>query len=523
MMSALTLLSRCTGFVRTWAMAFALGNTVLAAGYSLANNLPNMIYELVAGGFLSAAFLPIYMATRAKRSEEEANAYACSLLSIVVVALGAIALVASIFAPQVIATQSLFSSSSHETVQLATWFFRFFAFQIVFYGMSAVFQGLLNAQREFFWPAISSVFMNIVTIATFFGYPFVAAAGTAAGITWLGCGTTLSIAVMAAVQIPALVRTGFRFRFNLRLQTDGLRETVSLALPAIACTAINLVAISLMNSCALHVAENGPSSVSYAWMWYQFPYGVLGVALSTALFTEMSDATARSDWEGFKGHFLSGLSLTWVLIIPLALTVGLAAPQLIGLYTAGSFTADNVGTIAGLLRCWCVALPLYAGYMFVYRAYSSMKDLRTVAACNFVLTFVQVGLYVLLTGAAGESAASGLNLGLRGLAVADTVFYALMLAALLVILRRRVGGLQVKALAGTLLRVLAACALTAAAMLPWSGFVTRLFAETTMLTSFLQLAAIGAPTLVLSFALATLFGVNELRKLANALASRLRR
>ena len=81
-MSALILVSRITGFIRTWAMAFALGNTFLAASYSLANNLPNMIYELVAGGVLSTAFLPIYMQQRNAHSREAANDYVSNLLSI---------------------------------------------------------------------------------------------------------------------------------------------------------------------------------------------------------------------------------------------------------------------------------------------------------------------------------------------------------------------------------------------------------------------------------------------------------
>ena len=179
MMSAATLVSRLTGFIRTWAMAFALGNTFLAASYSLANNLPNMIYELVAGGVLSTAFLPIYLQQRNMRSRKEANKYASNLLSVTIVLLGVISLLASIFAPQVMVTQSLFSSASNETVEAAIWLFRFFAFQIVFYGISAVFGGLLNAERRYFWPAVSSIFMNIISIITFFGYPFVSELGYA--------------------------------------------------------------------------------------------------------------------------------------------------------------------------------------------------------------------------------------------------------------------------------------------------------------------------------------------------------
>ena len=59
-MSAATMLSKLTGFFRTWAMAFALGNTVLASSYQIAFNVPNMLYELVAGGILTTAFLPVY-------------------------------------------------------------------------------------------------------------------------------------------------------------------------------------------------------------------------------------------------------------------------------------------------------------------------------------------------------------------------------------------------------------------------------------------------------------------------------
>ena len=143
-------------------MAFALGNTVLAASFSLANNLPNMIYELVAGGVLSTAFLPIYLQQRNMRSRDEGNRYASNLLSLALIFLGVIALLASIFSPQVMLTQTLFSSSSSETVENAVWLFRFFAFQIIFYGVSAIFGGLLNAEREYFWPAISSVFMNLI-------------------------------------------------------------------------------------------------------------------------------------------------------------------------------------------------------------------------------------------------------------------------------------------------------------------------------------------------------------------------
>lgn len=521
MMSGLTLASRVTGFIRTWAMAFALGNTILAASFSLANNLPNMIYELVAGGVLSTAFLPIYMQQRNMHSLEQGNRYASNLLSIAVVFLGVIALLASIFAPQVMVTQSLFSSASSETVENAIWLFRFFAFQVVFYGMSAIFGGLLNAEREFFWPAVSSIFMNVVIIATFFAYPFVSAGSGQAGLLLLALGTTASIAIMACVQIPALVRCGFRFRFLIDLQDEGLHETIRLALPAIACTAINLVSLSFMNSCALNVASNGPASVSYAWMWYQFPYGVLGVALSTALFTEMSDCMSRDDVAGFKRHLNMGLRTTWLLIVPMAVMLFVCADALIGLYAAGKFTAADIGPIADLLRGWAFALPLYASYMFLYRAYSSLKDLKTIALCNLALTVVQVLLYMVFTGVIAIPGVS--SLGLVGIACGDIVFYALMNLVLQLIMRARVGGFGLRGLVLATLKVIVASLVggAVAALTYWG--MSQILEVTNVLGSFVMLLVVGVIGLAAIFACCRLLGVREVTTAVSRLASRLKR
>ncbi|MDO4502453.1 MAG: murein biosynthesis integral membrane protein MurJ [Coriobacteriia bacterium] len=516
-MSACTLASRATGFIRTWAMAFALGNTVLAAGFSLANNLPNMIYELVAGGVLSTAFLPIYLQQLNNRGREDANRYASNLFSLTVIVLGVIALAASIFAPQVMVTQSLFSNASDVTVEHAVWFFRFFAFQIVFYGISAIIGGILNAEREYFWPAISSIFMNIITIATFLIYRLCFDMDDPAGLVLLGVGVTASIAVMAFVQVPALMKTGFRFRFVLLPKGDGLRETLRLAVPAIATTAINLVGLSFMNSCALNVSDTGPASVNYAWMWYMFPYGVLGVALSTALFTEMGEATAQDDWARFKRTLVGGLRLTLVLIIPMAAMVFACANQLVGLYSAGRFTPADIAPIAGLLKVWAINLPLYAGYMFVYRAYSAMKDMKTVAICNAILTVGQVTLYMTFTGVL----IPGFSLGLQGLALADICFYTVMLLTLLAILHKRMSSLGLRDLGLPVLKMFDASMLGGAAACMTGLLLECWMPVSSTFNALFQLVLMGCVGLGVIFGLAKVLKVEEITSVIGAVARKL--
>lgn len=523
MMSALILFSRVTGFIRTWAMAFALGNSLLAASFSLANNLPNMIYELVAGGVLSTAFLPIYLQQRNRRSRDAANEYASNLLSLALVVLGVIAVLASIFAPQVILTQSLFSSADNGTVQNAVWLFRFFAFQILFYGINAVFSGLLNAERSYFWPSICSVFMNVISILMFFGYPFVSQAGDTAGLLWLGIGTTLSVAVMAFVQVPALRKCGFKFRFRIDIHGEGLRETVRLALPAIACTAINLVSLSFANSVALDIADNGPASVNYAKMWYMFPYGVLGVALSTALFTEMSDAMAHKDYAGFKRHLNFGLRTTWLLIIPMAVMLFICASELIGLYAAGRFTANDIAPVAQLLRAWAITLPLYAGYMYVYRAFSSLKDLKTVALCNLVLTVVQVLIYMVAGGVINLPALPSINIGLPALALGDAVFYGLMICILLFVLRSRIGSFDFSHLAISTAKVSIASFLGGVVAYFVEAGMSQIIDITAIGGAFVALVVTGVIGLAAIVVFCRILRVDEITRILGKVLGRLKR
>ncbi|MDR0347064.1 MAG: hypothetical protein LBH56_01645, partial [Coriobacteriales bacterium] len=230
-MSAATLLSRATGFVKTWAMAFALGNTILTSAYTIANNLPNMLFELFAGGVLTTAFLPIYLAQLEKHGRKNAASYASNLLSIGAIVLGAIALLATIFAPQVVFTQSFLKSDDFDA-QSAIFFFRFFAIQVLFYGVGAIINGLLNAHRNFLWPALGPVFNNIVVIITFFGYPFIRNFSEVGAMAWLAIGTTLGVVALFVVQIPALAKLKIPLRFHVNFKDPALKDTLKMALPA---------------------------------------------------------------------------------------------------------------------------------------------------------------------------------------------------------------------------------------------------------------------------------------------------
>lgn len=436
-MSIATTLSRVTGFVRMWATGFALGVTTVASSYYTANNIPNMIFEFVAGGILSSLFIPTFMQVKAERGEDASWKFASHVFNLSVVALGIVAAVGTLLPQPFILTQTFrMTGGNAEAVRhSAEFFFRFFAIQVVVYGGGMVVQGLLNAQRKYLWTALGPVFNNIVVILTMFAYALLVGRNERLALIVLAVGTTVGVVTMFAVMIPDLVRGNIRYTPELGLHDPAVRKMLKLAVPTLVYVATNLVAVSFRNASAFAVAPNGPSVLMYAWTFFQLPYGILAVALATAVFTELSEAAGRKDDAQLKSHFSRGLQTTVVLILPAAaLLIALAEP-LISLYRAGAFRAEDVPQVASALRFWAVGLTFFASMMFVLRTFYSMRDTRTPMLANLALTPVQIGLYVVLTtGVAGWK-----GLGINGVPLADGVFYVLLFITLAILLRRRIG------------------------------------------------------------------------------------
>ncbi len=499
-MSMATLLSRLTGFVRTWAMAFALGNTLLSSAYQVANNMPNMLYELVAGGILTTSFLPIYVSQLKTRGKDGAGDYAGNLLGLGLIVLGLVALLATIFAPQVVFTQTFMSSS--EDTEMAVFFFRFFAVQVVFYGVGAIISGILNSHKDFLWPALGPVFNNIVVIATMFAYVFINPMNPGLARIILAVGTTLGVAVMMAVQIPALVKLKIPVKIHIDLHDPMIKETLRLALPATVFVVINLIVVSVRNAFSLGVVPNGPSTLSYAWLWYQFPYGVLAVALSTAMLTEMSGAAAVKDWPLFRRNVRSGLSGTMYLIIPMAILMFCLAYPLTALYHAGQFNEQDVLAVTQVLQCWLISLPFYAGYMYLYRSFSAMKDLGLITWIDGTGRIVQAAMYAIFTMGIGGWE----GIGLVGIPVSDTIFYVAMFFILCLVMRKKVGSYGLGKVFFTAIRSTIASLVAAAVITP---LLVLFPSRGTILGALLAIVVLGIVGLAIFYGISKLLKVPE--------------
>lgn len=510
--SICTIVSRITGFIRTWAMAFALGASLLSSSYQVANNLPNMLYELVVGGMLVTAFLPVYVSTKKKLGKAGSNEYASNLLTIVIVFLGILSVLCMAFPGVAIYTQSFFSNQGN--MSLATFFFQFFAIQIVFYGASAIVSGLLNANHDYLWSSIAPVANNVIVIATFIAYAVVAPENPNLALYLIAIGNPLGVFVQMVIQVPALARYGIRLRPRINFHDPYLRETIGIGLPAVAVMITSTIAVSVQNAASLVFTDAGPSVLLYARLWFTLPYSFLVIPITTTMFTELSEMEAEGDAEGVKRGIVTGTNQILFFTVPFALYLVAFAYPLVSLLHVGAFTMDSVAIIASYLSVLAFALPFYGINTYLQKIFSSLRKMGVFALVNLFAVIVQVAITV------GGAALVSYGVPISSIALGEAVFNALADVCLFVYLRRRLGafglGSTARAFASALLLGLLGAAAGYGVVWALESFVAPLSGS--LLHSFAYVIAGGLVSLVITYGLALKLRVPESAMLSNIMA-----
>ncbi len=443
MMSVLVIISRLTGFARTWAQSIAVGTTVLASCYAIANTLPDQLYELVGAGMLTTAFLPVYMSIKKKIGKEGANAYTSNLLSIVVMATLLTSILGIVFAGQVIYTQS-FSANVEFDSELAIYFFRFFAIEIVLYSFSTIFSGVLNAERSYFWPMAAPIFNNFITTASFIAYALLAPVNPSLGLLILAFGNPLGVLVQVLVQIPSLEKNGIRLRLRINFHDPALRDTLKIGAPALIVVIANFITVSVQNSSQLSVSAAGGAISNYARLWYTLPYAILTVPLTTALFTELSDNWAKKNIAAFKRDLTQGICQILLFTVPFMLYLIVFSVPLISIISSRQFEAEDILLTAEFLSGLSLALPLYGVGMYLQKVCSAMRRMTLYAVAATLGSGVQVALLIFGTP----------HFGLGFVAATSAIFNVIIDIVMLLALRRRLGHIGLVSMAFAFVRSL---------------------------------------------------------------------
>lgn len=390
-MAAGTLVSRLTGFVRSLVITGALGAALLGDAYTIALTLPTMIYILTVGGGLNSVFVP-QLVRAMKNDEDGGEAYANRLLTLVMVALGAIVVLAVFGAPLLIEAMSPTIANNASANNVAVTFARYCLPTIFFMGVHVVMGQILNARGKFGAMMWTPVLNNIVIIFTF-GL-FIWVYGTSAesqmtvrtippeGVRLLAIGTLLGLVVQALAMIPYLRETGFRFRPRFDWKGQGLGKTVKLAkwtvLFVLANQAGVIVVTQLSTAAGAASGKDGAGFLAYtnAQLIWGMPQAIITVSVMAALLPRISRAAHDDDPGAVRDDISQGLRNSAVAIVPVAFAfLALGVPMCTLLYaSAGTEAARSMGFI---LMAFGLGLIPYSVQYVVLRGFYAYEDTRT--------------------------------------------------------------------------------------------------------------------------------------------------
>ena len=415
-----TFCSRILGFIRDITLANLFGANAAADAFYIAYRIPNLLRELFAEGSMSSAFIPIFTEYHSTRSKQEtwelASAAFTTLLTIVTV----VTLLGVLAAPTLV---WLLAPGLHDdTAQLATTTLltQIMFPYLIFVSLAALAMGILNALRSFAIPALAPVFFNVcvivfaLAISTWFEQPILA---VALGIVVGGLAQFL-------MQLPGLHKKGFLFSWYFHPTHPGVKRMGVLLIPTLlglAVTQINLTISTILAS----YFEGGPTYLFYAMRLIQFPLGIFGVAMATAILPSLSTHAAKGAHDELRATVNFGLRMVFFIILPSMVGLMLLRTPIIHLFFEhGAFSAlDTVGTASALLG-FSVGLWAFASYRILAMAFYSLQDTRTPATVAIVSVGINIGLSLWLMT---PLAHTGLALAAGLAAIAHAIILATIL------------------------------------------------------------------------------------------------
>jgi len=499
-----SLASRLVGMLRDRLLASTFGAGDMLDAYYAAFRLPDLFYQLIVLGALSAGFIPVFAEYLERRGHDEAWKLAekvfSTILVILVLACGALALTSSFFVPQTV------PGFTGEKLALTVTLTRILLISTVTLGLSAVMGGVLQATRRFVAFSLAPVLYNIGIII---GIIFLAPKFGVMGVAWgVAIGAFLHFIVQAVVAVPM----GFQRLRWPSFSDPGVRRILTLMIPRITGLAASQINLVILLGFASTLESGSVAVFNLANNLQYVPIGLIGISFAVAAFPTFSQLAANKDLENFKASFLATTRKILFLVIPATVLMLLLRIQIIRI-VLGSGQFDWSATIrtADVLSIFVLSLAAQSMIPLLARAFYALQDTKTPLYIALVALAVNATLAYFLRQ----------QIGIAGLAVAFTVDSFIQAGLLWLFLRKRFGHLAGKELGISISKtILASIALFG------FGWLARQYVGTIFpLRTFWQVALQAGAAIVVGGSafcgLALLLGVQEFSEFIQAAKSKI--
>ncbi len=437
-----SLLSRLLGFLRDRFLAGRFGAGDLLDAYYAAFRIPDLVYNLLVLGTLSAGFVPIFISLWSKEKKDEENEQTAwrfvnnvlNFLSLSLLFLGIIGFLAAPFLVKLITPG--FSGQKLETTINLT---RIFFLSPLILGISAVVGGVLQARQRFLFYSLSSIFYNlgiilgILFLSSFFG------------IYGVAFGVILGALAHLLVQCPAFYRLGFRYQWVFDIKNEGVKRLLKLTIPRVLTLATSQLNFLVLTALGSNLAAGSLAIFNLAYNIWTFPLGIFAASLATAIFPSFAKAVAEINWTDFHKNFSAACRQLVFLIVPISVFFWVLRHPLIQIILGtGKFSLEDVLTTGEVLKFLIFGLLAESIILLLVRGFFALEDTKTPFFLSFFSSVLRIGGAWYLSG----------FLGVSGLALGYSLGSIFQMVGLWIFLDRKTAGLKNKEIFITFLKIL---------------------------------------------------------------------
>lgn len=413
----------------------AFGTGMENEAFWAANRVSEVLFNLVAGGALASAFIPTFSSFLARKQKENAWKLASAIINLVFLIISLLAVLAAIFAPQVV--RYILAPGfvgDPEKFQLTVQLLRIILPSTVIFSISGLIMGILNAHQSFLFPALAP---SMYSLGMIFGVLFLSPSMGIFGLAW---GVVLGASFHLIVQLPKLFKLGGNYWPVLGLNNSAVREVGTLMLPRLAGVAVVQLNFLVNTNLASRYSEGSVTGLTYGFTLMLMPLMLIAQAIAIASLPTFSAQAALGKLDEMRNSLSTALRAVFMLSIPAAVgMIILRYPLIKVLYENGTtFTTESTELVAWALLWYTVGLVGHSAVEILSRAFYAMKDTKTPVVVGVIAMSINIMLSILL----GSLFLRIGWLAIGGLALANSIATGLESIVLLIILRKRMNGLE---------------------------------------------------------------------------------
>lgn len=491
-----TFAAKLCGMLRDSFIGAFFGTGSAADAYFAATKIPLLFFDVIIGGVISAAFIPVFNEYLEKSTKARAIEFANRFINVILILTGLICVFGILFAPQLmdLITPGLAADTKLLAVRLSNILFP----MIIFTGLAFSFVGILQSFGEFNIPAIISLVSNGIMILYLLIFK------DRFGICGLAFAMLVGWAMQAAVQVPSLIRFQFRYRLDFNFKDEGLKKTAFLALPLLISTWVQPIGSLVNMRFASSLGEGAMSGLEYANRLYIIMVGVFSFVVTNLVFPSLARANAAENKD--ESHALMHGALKSVSFVMLPIMAGfilLARPVVMLIYQYGEFDLSSTAVTSTALMFYSMGMIGFSYSEVLNKSFFAMQNSKTPMTTALISIAANILLSFLLSKI----------FGVGGLALASALAATINAILNFILMSRRVKGIFSRRDGLDILKILCSVLIMSVAVYTIYRFISPLVAD-----SFAgRIAVLGVPALagaIVYFVLCYILKVTEMTVMA---------